>query len=71
MIPILFTAGLIMNALGLLHFLWKSENNPAAGLPIWLVAVVFLFGLSLWGLTVMNMLVVKQLLNSQSDVAAS
>jgi hypothetical protein len=55
----------------LLHFLWKSENSPVGGLPIWLVAVLFLFGLILWGLTVMNMLVVKQLLDSQSNATAS
>jgi hypothetical protein len=64
-IPVLLTAGFIMVVLGALHFLWNSENNPMGGLPIWLVAILFLFGLVMWGLAIANMLTVKQILDAQ------
>lgn len=69
-IPILLTAGLVMNGLGALHFLWNNENNPMGGLPVWLLIVLFFFGLATWGLAVANMLVVKQLLDPQKKAPA-
>jgi hypothetical protein len=58
LIPILLTAGLILFVLGLLRFLW-TENNPLAGLQTWLVAIMFVFALVLWGLAAVNILAVK------------
>lgn len=58
LIPILLTAGVILVALGLLRLLWQTDN-PLAGLPAWLVAVMFVFALVLWGLAAVNMLAVK------------
>jgi hypothetical protein len=63
LIPILLTAGLILFVLGLLRFLW-TENNPLAGLQPWLVVIMFIFALVLWGLAAVNMLAVKQQLAS-------
>jgi hypothetical protein len=68
-IPILLTAGFIMVAFGALHFLWNSEDNPMGGLPIWLVVVLLIFGLVMWGLAVANMLAVKQILDAQKKNA--
>jgi len=62
-IPILFTGGLIMIAIAALHFL-GGEGNPFVSLPLWLACVLVAFALLLWGITVTNMLVVKQLLVS-------
>jgi hypothetical protein len=70
-IPILLTSGLIMVVLGALHFLWSGENNPMEGLPVWLIAVLFLFGLLLWGLATANMLSVKAALDAQRRKAAN
>ena len=66
-IPILLTAGLIMNGLATLHFVWRSDNNPMGGLPIWLLIVLFIFGLAIWGMAVMNMLAVKQELDARKN----
>ena len=65
LIPILLTAGLILFALGLLRFLW-TENNPLAGLQPWLVAIMFVFALVLWGLAAVNMLAVKHQLTTKA-----
>ena len=65
LIPILLTSGFIMVVLGALHFLWSGENNPLGGLPVWLLAVLFLFGLVLWGAAVANMLSVKHAIDAQ------
>jgi len=65
-IPILLTGGLICIALGVVHFFtWSSGDNPLHGLPTWLVALLFLFAVLLWGLAVMNMMVVKQMLEGK------
>jgi hypothetical protein len=64
-IPILLTGGFIMVALGVLHFVWLADNNPTGGLPVWLVALLFLFGLILWGVAFANMMTVKHLLDAQ------
>jgi len=58
-----FTGGLIMIAIAALHFL-GGEGNPFVSLPLWLACVLVAFALLLWGITVTNMLVVKQLLVS-------
>ena len=57
-IPILLTAGFILFTLGVLRFLWQG-NNPLLGLQPWLVALMFVFALALWGLAALNMLAVK------------
>jgi hypothetical protein len=71
LIPILLTSGFIMVVLGALHFLWSGENNPMGGLPIWLLAVLFLFGLLLWAAAAANMLSVKNALVAQRRKAAN
>ena len=65
-IPILLTSGLILFVLGLLRFLW-TENNPLAGIQPWLVAVMFVFALVLWGLAAINMLAVKHQLEQAAQ----
>lgn len=69
-IPILLTGGFIMVALGVLHFVWLADNNPTGGLPVWLVALLFLFGLVLWGAAFANMMTVKHLLDAQRSQRA-
>lgn len=65
LIPILLTAGFIMVGLGVLHFVWNSENNPLTDLPGWLLAVLFAFGALLWVLAIANMLSVKSALEAR------
>lgn len=64
LIPILLTSGLIMVALGALHFIWSGENNPLVDLPGWLLGVLFVFGFALWALAVANMLSVKSAIDA-------
>ena len=64
-IPILLTGGLICLVLGALHFAWNSSDNPLGGLPGWLVALLFVFALLLWGLAGMNMAVVRHMMEAQ------
>jgi hypothetical protein len=69
LIPILLTGGFILIMLGLLHFLWSGEGNPLTDLPGWLLAVLFLFGLMLWGFAAANMMSVKAALDRQRKTA--
>ena len=64
LIPILLTAGLILFVLVLLRILWQG-NNPLAGLQPWLISIMFVFALVLWGLAAVNMLAVKHQLASR------
>lgn len=70
-IPILLTGGLICLALGAIHFIaWSSGENPLRALPGWLVALLFVFAVVLWGLAIANMLVVKHMLEAEAEPAA-
>lgn len=66
LIPVLLTAGLILFVLVLLRFLWQ-DNNPLAGLQPWLISIMFVFALVLWGLAAVNMLAVKHQLASREQ----
>lgn len=69
-IPILLTGGLICLALATIHFItWGSGDNPLRGLPGWLVGLLFLFAAVLWGLAVINMMVVKHMLEPKGEPA--
>jgi hypothetical protein len=70
-IPILLTGGFIMFGLGLLHFIWHADNNPMGGLPPWLVALLFLFGLVLWGMAFANMMTVKHIIDARRAPGSS
>ena len=70
-IPILLTGGLICLALGTIHFIaWSAGENPLRALPGWLVALLFVFSVALWGLAIANMIVVKQMLEAEAQPAA-
>jgi len=67
-IPMLLTSGAILACLGGLHFLWNSDSDPMAGLPPWLVGVMFALALVLWVLAAVNMIAVRRMLESQRAV---
>ena len=60
-IPMLLTGGVILIGLGVLRFIW---GGPLAGLPPWVVGLLFFIGLLLWGLAGANMVVVRHMLES-------
>jgi hypothetical protein len=64
-IPVLLTGGLILIALGAMHFAMSGQDNPIAGMAVWLAALLLVFGLGLWGLAGANMMVVKHIIESQ------
>lgn len=63
-IPILLTGGFILIVLAALHFLWVADNDPMAGIPMWMVGIMIALGLGLWGLAAMNMMAVRQILRA-------
>ena len=65
-IPILLTLGFILIALGIVHYVWKSDDNPVLELPTSIVIGLLSGGVVLWGLAVLNMLSVRRTLAARS-----
>jgi len=65
-IPVLLTLGFILTSLGVVHFAWKSDDNPVLELPNHIVIGLFAAGVVLWGLAVLNMLSVRRTLAARS-----
>ena len=61
-IPVLLTLGLILLALGVVHFAWNSDDNPVLELPTAVVVALFAVGAVLWGLAALNMISVRRTL---------
>ena len=69
LIPILLTGGFILIVLAGLHFLWVADNDPMAGVPLWLVGLMIVLSLVSWLLAAINMQAVKHLLSTDKAVA--
>jgi len=61
-IPVLLTLGFILVSLGVVHFAWKSDDNPVLELPTGIVIGLFTAGAVLWALAALNMVSVRRTL---------
>ncbi len=62
LIPALLTIGLILISLAIVHFAWKSDDNPVVELPRSIVLALLGAGVVCWGLAGANMLSVRRAL---------
>jgi hypothetical protein len=65
-IPILLTLGFVLIALVIVHYVWKSDDNPVLELPTGIVIGLLAGGVVLWGLALLNMLSVRRTLAARS-----
>ncbi len=65
-IPVLLTLGFVLISLGVVHYAWKSDDNPVLELPTGVVIGMLAAGAVLWGLAALNMASVRRTLAARS-----
>jgi hypothetical protein len=59
-IPVLLTLGFILVSLAVVHYAWRSDDNPVLELPTGIVIGLMAGGVVLWGLAGLNMVSVRR-----------
>jgi hypothetical protein len=67
LIPILLTIGVILISLAIVHFAWKSDDNPVMDLPVWIIIALLAAGSLSWAVAGVNMLSVRRTLASRGE----
>jgi len=66
-IPVLLTMGFILVSLAVVHYAWRSDDNPVLELPTAVIIGMMAGALVLWALAALNMVSVRRTLAARSQ----